>query len=195
MKMWNVLLISTIVMISGCESIRFTPGEEMKENAWLHEKTALKAADVAQSEGVADELQRLTQLSAIQSRTFMLDYGLPEKLPAANSTDEILAENNWQLANTSAARASERPDPWETAESAIDLGIGIAGLIGGIWGVKAASFLKDTRRKSKALKEIVNGNELFKHHNGQMAEAFKDAQKNQSPQTRAVVAQLKNAAI
>ena len=195
MKRGIIILISVLVFVSGCDSIRFVPGEEMKQNAWLHERTAVMAADVASDDGASEQLCDLTQLSAIQSRTFLLDYGLPKAMPEADSADEVLANENWQLASTSAAKAAERPDAWEMAEGAVDLGIGIAGLIGGIWGVRAASFLRQTRRKSKALKEIVEGNELFKRQHGQMADAFKTSQRNQSSQTRAVVAGVKNGEI
>jgi hypothetical protein len=44
---------------------------------------------------------------------------------------------------------------------------------------------------SKALKEIIEGNELFKRANEQQAAAFKEAQKNQSSTTRQLVAQVK----
>lgn len=192
MKMALIFLIIAVVIISGCDSIRFVPGEEMKQNAWLHEQTAVMAADMASDEGASDDLCDLTQLSMIQSRTFLLDYGLPDTLPAADSAEDILANGNWQLAKTSAVKASERPDAWEMAEGAVEFGIGIAGLIGGVWGVRTASFLREARRKSKALKEIVEGNELFKRQHGQMANEFKVAQRNQSAQTRAVVAKVKN---
>jgi hypothetical protein len=45
--------------------------------------------------------------------------------------------------------------------------------------------------KSKALKEIIEGNELFKEQNESSVAAFKQAQQNQSPQTRQIVAEIK----
>jgi hypothetical protein len=52
-------------------------------------------------------------------------------------------------------------------------------------------FLKDARAKSAALKEIIAGNELFKKQNPAQSPVFKQAQQNQSPTTRQIVAQAK----
>lgn len=58
-------------------------------------------------------------------------------------------------------------------------------------------FLKDTRAKSKALKEIIEGNELFKKQAAVVPNdkpailAFKQAHKNQSLKTRQIVAETK----
>jgi hypothetical protein len=43
----------------------------------------------------------------------------------------------------------------------------------------------------QALKEIIQGNELFKQQQPSQADAFKAAQQNQSPETRQLVAALK----
>jgi hypothetical protein len=64
-------------------------------------------------------------------------------------------------------------------------------LLGGVYGTKAVKFLNDARTKSKALKEIIQGNELFKQQNESSVAAFKDAQQNQSPETKAIVAEIK----
>lgn len=60
-----------------------------------------------------------------------------------------------------------------------------------IYGTKAVGFLKQAKVKSEALKEIVQGNELFKKLNANSVDAFKDAQKSQSPQTRQIVTEMK----
>jgi hypothetical protein len=60
-----------------------------------------------------------------------------------------------------------------------------------VYGTRAARFLKQARAKSKALKEIVEGNELFKRVNDQQAKAFKEAHRAQSHATKQIVAQLK----
>jgi hypothetical protein len=77
------------------------------------------------------------------------------------------------------------------ADSALELGIAVTGLFGGVFGVGAVRFLKDARTKSQALREIISGNELFKKQNPDNAAAFKSAHKNQSPQTRQIVAGMK----
>ncbi len=78
-----------------------------------------------------------------------------------------------------------------------ELAIGICALLGGVYGTRAVRFLKEARAKSKALQEIIAGNELFKKQafevpNDKLAVfAFKEAHKNQSPQTRQIVAETK----
>jgi len=76
-------------------------------------------------------------------------------------------------------------------DAGLELAIAISALIGGIYGTKAVAYLKQARVKSKALKEIIEGNELFKKLNNDSTVAFKEAQKNQSPETKQIVAQLK----
>jgi hypothetical protein len=71
------------------------------------------------------------------------------------------------------------------------LGIGIAGIIGGMYGLRAGQFLKCARDKSQALKEIIEGNELFKQLNAEASRDFKEAHKNQSPITRGLVTEIK----
>lgn len=73
----------------------------------------------------------------------------------------------------------------------LELGIGICALLGGVYGTRAVRFLNDTRGKSKALKEIIAGNELFKKQNASASAAFKQVHQNQSSQTRQLVAQMK----
>ena len=87
--------------------------------------------------------------------------------------------------------SAERPDAWQLADSAFELAIGVCALLGGVYGTRAVKFLKDARAKSKALKEIIEGNELFKKQNESYASTFKEAHKDQSPQTRQIVAQMK----
>ena len=77
------------------------------------------------------------------------------------------------------------------ADSAMELGIAICALLGGVYGTRAVRFLKEARAKSKALKEIIQGNELFKDLNAEQTAAFKNAHKKQSAETRKLVAELK----
>ena len=188
----NMVLVAVVVLVAGCDSLRFAPGEAQKQNAWLHEQTARMAADTARTENTSGELQGLTNLCEVQSRAFTADYGLPTEFPAADTVEAILAESNQQFAHSALTEARQRPDAWDVADGAIDLGIGVAALFGGVYGVRAARFLKDARAKSKALREIITGNELFKREHADSAQAFKAAHKDQSPQTRQLVTQMKN---
>ena len=66
-----------------------------------------------------------------------------------------------------------------------------AGLVGGVYGIRIAGYLKQAREKSKALKEIVTGNELFKQLYPEQADRFKESQQKQSPATQKLVTELK----
>lgn len=186
-----VTLTALAVISTGCDSLRFAPSEQQKENAWLHNRTAIVAAETAKAEQTSEKLQALTELSELQSRAFVSFCGLPEEFPKAETTEDILAQSNWQLARSALAESAERPDTWQVADSAIELAIAVCALLGGVYATRAVGFLKDARAKSAALKEIITGNELFKKNNQSQVVAFKQAQQNQSPTTRQIVAQAK----
>ena len=84
-----------------------------------------------------------------------------------------------------------KPDVFELADGLMELGIALAGLVGGAYGIRIARYLKQAREKSRALKEIVAGNELFKQLWPEHADRFKEAQRKQTPPTRQIVTQLK----
>lgn len=190
-KILASMLLGLCLLFAGCDSLRFAPSEEQKLNAWLHNRTAIIAAETARSENTSEKLQGLTQLSELQSRAFTSYYGLPKEFPQANTAEDILAQSNWQLARTALTESAERPDAWQLADSAFELAIGICALLGGVYGTRAVRFLRTVRTKSQALQEIISGNELFKKEHGPYAGAFKEAHKDQSPQTRQIVAQVK----
>ncbi len=190
---WMIgLLVMVAVFTCGCESLRFAPGEVQKENAYLHHRTAQMAAAEAREESVSPELAGLTSLCALQSRAFMADYGLPQVLPAAETIDDVLAESSQGIAVAALSRSSMRPDVWDVTDGLLELGFAVAGVIGGAYGIRATRFFKRAREKSKALREIIEGNELLKQTSTEAAAAFKTAHKAQSPQTRQIVTELKN---
>ncbi len=178
-------------LFAGCDSLRFAPAESQKQNAWLHNRTAMMAAQTAKAESTSEKLQALTQLSEVQSRAFSSYYGLPKEFSQAETAEDVLTESSWQLARTALQQGADRPDAWEVADSMLELGIGICALLGGVYGTRAVRFLRETRTKSKALQEIIAGNELFKKQDESSASVFKQAHQNQSPQTRQIVAQMK----
>jgi hypothetical protein len=179
-------------LFSGCESLRFAPTEHQKQNAWLHHRTAQLAADTAYQEGASDSLKDLTQLCHSQSVAFTADYGMPKELPNSTTEEQILSEANRLLAKKAAAQSAQRPDIWQLSNGAIEMAIGVAGLLGGVYGLKVSRFLTQAKAKSKALREIIEGNELFKHENAESTEAFKAAHGSQSTQTRQLVAEMKS---
>ena len=79
-----------------------------------------------------------------------------------------------------------RPQPY----SALELGLGLAGLIGGAYGVRVVRTIKQLRDKSQALKEIVSGNEYLRQQHPEMKTFFKEAHQHQSVGTRAIVAEM-----
>jgi hypothetical protein len=188
-------LLSTLLVLTfltaGCDSLRFAPSEQQKQNAWLHGRTTALVAETARVEQTSQELQALTRLSELQSRAFTSYCGLPKEYPRAETAQEILAQSNRQLADAALTESAERPDPWQVADSALELGVGLFALLGGVYGTRAVRFLSDARAKSQALKEIIAGNELFKRQNAAQAATFKAAHQQQSPQTRQLVAAMK----
>jgi hypothetical protein len=178
-------------MYTGCDSLRLAPTEVQKQSAWLHNRTTTIAADTSKAENASEQLQALTQLSELQSRAFSSYFGLPKEFPRSETVEDVLAESNFQLANTALQQGVERPDAWEVADSMLELGIGICALLGGIYGTRAVGFLRQAKTKSKALKEIIIGNELFKKQNATSASVFKQAHQNQSAPTRQIVAEMK----
>ena len=186
-----VTLILPCFLLAGCDSLRFAPTEAQKQNAWLHNRTTMVAADTARDEAASEKLRALTGLSQLQSRTFTSYYGLPKEFPQADTAEDILAESNFRLARTALAESADRPDAWQLADNAFELAIAISALLGGVYGTRAVRFLKQARKKSQALQEIVAGNELFKKEHKAYAGEFKQAHKDQSPQTRQIVAEMK----
>jgi len=179
------------LLLAGCDSLRFAPSEAQKQNAWLHNRTAIVTAETARVEDTSQKLQALTRLGEVQSRAFSSYCGLPKEFPPAETAEDILAESNWQLAGTALQESVERPNPWQVADSMLEMGIGICALLGGVYGTRAVGFLRQARTKSNALHEIIAGNEQFKKQNQTQAAAFKQAHQNQSPQTRQLVVQMK----
>lgn len=186
-----ILTACILLVISGCDSLRFAPSQVMKQNAWLHNRTMAITAASAKDEGGSEKIQALAQLGEKQSRAFVSYYGLPEELPPADTAEEILAESNFKIAEAATQEGLGRPDEWEVADSAIDLGIGIFALLGGVYGTQIISFLKNAKTKTQALKEIISGNELFKQQNESSVTAFKQAHADQSTQTRQIVTEMK----
>ena len=185
------VLIVCAAICGGCESLRFAPSDAQKQNAWLHNRTAAITAETARRENTSETLKALTKLSQTQSRAFVSYFGLPKQLPAAENAEDILSQTSWRLAQTATAESAQRPDAWQLADSALELAIGISALLGGVYGTRAVRFLKQAKAKQQALKEIIEGNELFKKQNDSVVPAFKQAHKDQSPQTRQIVAEMK----
>jgi hypothetical protein len=193
MKMRKAILgLALGLLAGGCGQMRFAPTEQQKQNAWVHNRTAAIAAQTAREEYASGKLKALTDLSTVQSRAFVAYCGLPEELPDAETAEDVLKESNVQLATMAIEQSGQRPDAWSVADSALELAIAIAGLFGGAYSIRIVQFLQQARAKSNALKEIILANEIFKKTNPESAQAFKDAQRNQSPMTKQIVAEIKS---
>ena len=184
-------LMLAVLFAAGCGGLRFAPTEEQKQNAYLHNRTAAIAADVAKDEGGSRKLQALTKRSEVQSRAFVAYNGLPQQYPKAETAEDVLSESSAAITDTATIQSAQRPDVWGLTDSALEFAIAVCGLAGGIYGAKGVRFLKQAKVKSQALKEIIQGNELFKNLNADSVYAFKDAQKGQSPETRQIVTEMK----
>ena len=191
MKKWMVIAILAAVSAAGCDSLRFAPTEAQKRNAWSHMQTTRITAQTAITENCSPKVAGLTSLGAKQAEAFAADYGMPKELPQGATAEEVLAEANWQGADEAIQDSQQRPDAWAVADGVFEFGAGLAGLLGGVYGTRVLRFVNEAKTKSKALKEIVDGNELFKKRNPSVASDFKESHSSQSQETRQLVASLK----
>jgi len=71
MRRTLVPIMLMCLVLAGCDSLRFAPGEAQKQNAWLHNRTAVITAQTARAENTSEKLKSLTQLGELQSRSFV----------------------------------------------------------------------------------------------------------------------------
>lgn len=190
MVLRSLMLSAIVIVCLGCDTLRFAPTESQKQNAFVHWRTADLTAQQAAEQNALPQLSALAALSSRQSRAFVADYGLPAELPAADTADEILTIAP-DIAQRAYRASTVRPDIWQAADGLVELGIALAGLFGGAAGIRITQYLKQAREKSTALKEIIQGNELFKQDYPAQADAFKSYQSGQSTATRKLVAEQK----
>lgn len=186
-------MVTAVLAISlcGCGQLRFAATEAQRQNAWVHYRTCQLTQQTARDENVSPTLATLSGLAVQQSEAFVLDYGLPGERPAMETVESVLAEAP-AIAQQAAFDAQHRPDAWVLTDAAMELGVGLAGLLGGVWGLRIAAFLKQAKEKSQALKEIIEGNELFKELCPTAVGEFKQAHVNQSAATRTLVTEIKS---
>ena len=181
----------TVGIWGGCDTLRFAPGEVQKQNAYLHHRTVQAASMRAQQETVSPVLQELTGQAQTQSEAILAYYGLPKTIPPLQTIEQILSPASRSVTENAHAAAIERPDPWDVADDMLELGIAVAGIVGGVCGTRVVSTLRTAREKSTALREVVRGNEVFKQANPESVNAFKKAQQGQSTTTSTLVASMK----
>jgi len=173
----TIILLAAVLLTAGCvDPLRWEPSEAEKQNVYLHLKTNEAAAIAASQQKAAAPLPELTAAAAQQSAAVLAYYGLPKKLPPTETVDELLSEANRKVTKDATKIAAERPDPWLLADGLLEAAIGIGGIIGGIGGAKVVKKLKTTREKTKALREVVQGNELYLRIHPDAAAEFKEVQ-------------------
>jgi hypothetical protein len=196
MKTKSLITIFIVIIIafclSGCGIIRKAPTDVQKQNAWIHYRTSQLAADTARTEHVSENLKQLTNLGQLQSSAFVNYFGLPKSPKQIQTAEQAVSEQNFKLAEQANLQASEKIDGWGIFNNALEIGIGLCAVAGGVWGTKFAGFLKTARVKSKALKEIIEANEIFKSANKKYSSEFKKAHNSQSKSTKKIVTEMKN---
>ena len=115
-------VLAVMICLTGCESLRFEPGQLQKQNAYLHDRATNIAAETARVEKSSEKLQKLTRLTAQQSRAFVSYMGLPDKLPRAVMAEEVLVESSFQIAEQAEVDSQRRFDGWQVAGGGVRSG-------------------------------------------------------------------------
>ena len=178
-----VMLVIVACLSFGCDSLRMAPTEQQKKLAFQGAATA-REVEVAGTDAHSPAATQLVDATAVA-----LSYtGIP-KNPVIEDYPTTLA-----AAGQDAARRPTADEIWSEADGWIDIGIALAGIFGGGAGIAATQFLVKARQKSRALREVVAGNEKLKEWlrvRGKDAElnAFYDMQNAyQNGRTEAIVA-------
>lgn len=176
------ILMGVGLMFCGCDALRLAPSEAIRQNCVLQQRTAAALVLRGQQEKVSPVMQGLAQRAVMQSEAVLAYTGFPQTMPDERESEAIAA--------VALSEGAQRPDVWALTDSALELGLGLAGLIGGAYGVRVVRTIKQLRDKSQALKEIVSGNELLRQQHPEMKTFFKEAHQHQSVVTRAIVAEI-----
>ncbi len=170
-----VIMLLAVLLLGGCEEpLRLAPSQAQKQTAFLTADIA-KAVEQNGTDPASPASKKLVQ----GTRAMAIYMGTP-KVPADPDEFETVVSQAEQ-------QAYERPDPWKIADNLLELGIGVAAIVGGGTGTIVVNRLRKLRQKSKALKEVVMGNELLKENGGD----FKKAHRAQSPKTKTIIAEIR----
>ena len=179
-----VLFLACI--LTGCsQPLRFAPSQSQKKVAL---DTYLTARDVdrAGAEPASPATGRL-----VEGARTALDYIGPPALPDIDDYAATLGR-----ARTDAAKRPTAGDVFAAADEGLSLASTIAIALGfggaGVGGKKVIDWIRLAREKNKALREIVQGNEVLK---AVIRDAdrtkFKSCHNNQSPATKRIVTEIK----
>ncbi|HIJ66799.1 MAG TPA: hypothetical protein HPP51_00750 [Planctomycetes bacterium] len=191
MKLKSALIPIFMLFAAGCGNpLRLAPTEAQKQIAWQTNQLARHV------EAVGTEPESPTAKKLATGTEAGLNYtGLPQDLSATNFEALIETAKQDAYKRPTAEQALDEADSWLglAGELAVLLGVGGAG----IGGKKLADWIALARRKSKAIGEIIDGNEKFKKalksldKDGAVKKAFGEAQNKsqKSVSTEKLVAQ------
>lgn len=162
MKQLRTILIAAFVVsllcvlaftITGCDgSLRFAPTEAQKQVAMRTHLNALAVDADGADPGTAATKQLVEGTSA--SLTYI---GTPAQI--AQTPEQYAAAIT--AANTDAAKRPAGEDVFNAVDGWLALGVSVASLFTGAGAIKATKAIQTAREKSKALREIIVGNELL----------------------------------
>lgn len=187
----GLIVALTIVFMgfNGCESLRKSPTEAQKQTAQMGLDATSRIRQSGTSPGSPTSV-----IAHESARANQIYFGLP-KGPLAAPEVVIPAAQ---------ADAAKRPDPWETIDTALALGLAVAGIFGGAGSIKVIKFITVAQAKSKALREIIKAQQKFRDElklqadsdeTGKAAELLKSLKAHnddaQSPETMTLVTEVK----
>ena len=180
-------------LFSGCETLRKSPTESQKQTARL----GLNATEQIRLAGT--EPQSPESMIAHESAKATQTYFGPPAEPLAEP-DKVIPKAQVQ--------AAERSNPRDAADSIMGIGTAIALVFGGGTGVKIASAISAARKKSKALRQIIQAEEDFRNElktstaiaededeavkAAETLESLKDKNQIQSASTQQIVSEVKD---
>ncbi len=185
--LWFVAYIIMLIVVAclsfGCDNLRMAPTEPQKQIAYQAVVTA-RAVESAGTDAYSPAATQLVDATAVS-----LAYTGVPATPTITDYPTTLAE-----ADHDAARRPTADEIWSEADGWIDFGIALAGIFGGGAGIAATQFLVKARQKSRALREVISGNEKLKEYLREIGKtdelnAFYDFQnEKQSGKTEVIVA-------
>jgi hypothetical protein len=189
----TIILTIIILVCGGCSAVKRAPDASQKLNALLLNKTTSAAAEIAKEQNADQSLSRLIELASMQSEAVLEYYGKGDE-DFDISVEQLLGEEVEAVSKIAYENAAASNQPARAVNDIIEIAIGVCGLIGGAFGVKAAAFLNAAKTKTTALEEIICGNEKFKNTYPQYSKYFKKSQDDQSQSTRELVTKIKDKA-
>lgn len=182
MRFWELILCFIILflialMLGGCEEsfgLRFSPTEPQRQSAEL---TYLLARRV-NTEGLDPDSEAGEQL--VKGTAASLTYTGRARTPVDPDEFDTVSE---QAQND----ALKRPDIGGVMDSALEIGLVIAGLVGGGTGIKIVRSLRRVHAKARGFNEVVGQVDTLK--NNLETSVFRATFTGQTPMTRKLVAE------